>query len=569
MGKDLPTALISAARSGDQQAKDRLVAAYLPLLYNVVGRALDGHADVDDVVQETVLRMLRGLPELRDPERFRSWLVAIAMNEIRQNWRERQSGAMPADRLDDAYDLPDPRADFVELTILELGLTGQRRQVAEATRWLDEDDRALLSLWWLETAGHLSRAEVAAALELTPQHTAVRVQRMKAQLEAARVVVGALAADPPCVLLEDLVAGWDGVPSALWRKRLARHARECTVCSGHGSGLVPAEGLLVGLALVPVAAAAGAGAAPELLAAAGLAPLGQFPTGGVPTLDQHATAGATAPELVATTAHLRVPDADAHADALGAGRAERRRVQARRRRRNSAIAAVVAVAALGTGGAAVHLYTDGEDRDATTVTADAPAPRTEVPTSAAASPSASASPSPSASPSASTSPSPSRTPKAKPTKSTPPPPAPSSAPRAPKPTQPAPAPAAPAGTAAQVTELVNAERAKAGCGPVSVNELLNTAAQRHSADMAARDYFSHTSPDGTDPGDRITAAGYRWSTYGENIAKGQRTPADVMKAWMNSPGHRANILNCSFKEIGVGKQESGDGPVWTQKFGAR
>nr|MDT0526233.1 RNA polymerase [Streptomyces sp. DSM 41633] len=142
-------------------------------------------------------------------------------NEIRRHWREGQAGTVSADRLDDAYDLPDPRADFVEVTILRLGLTGQRRQVAEATRWLDEDDRALLSLWWLETAGQLSRAEVAAAMELSPQHTAVRVQRMKAQLEAARVVVGALAADPPCILLEDMTAGWDGVPSALWRKRLA------------------------------------------------------------------------------------------------------------------------------------------------------------------------------------------------------------------------------------------------------------------------------------------------------------------------------------------------------------
>ncbi|MER8265507.1 sigma-70 family RNA polymerase sigma factor [Streptomyces griseus] len=534
MGKDHPTALITAAQGGDQQAKDQLVSAYLPLLYNVVGRALDGHADVDDVVQETVLRMLRGLPELRDPERFRSWLVAIAMNEIRTHWRDRQSGAIPADRLDTAYDLPDPRADFVEVTILELGLTGQRRQVAEATRWLDEDDRALLSLWWLETAGHLSRAEVAAALELSPQHTAVRVQRMKAQLEAARVVVGALAAEPPCVLLEDIAAGWDGVPSALWRKRLARHARECTVCSGYRSGLVPAEGLLVGLALVPVAAA-GAGAAPELLT---------------------------------TAAHLQAPGPDPHG--AGAGRAERRRVQARRRRRNSAIAAVVAVAALGTGGTAVHLYTDGDGQDATTVTADAPAPRSQAPTSASptSSPSLSPTPTSSPSPSASPSPSPSRTPKAKPKTSAPAPPAPTTAP-APDPDPPAPAPPAPAGTAGQVTDLVNAERAKEGCGPVTVNDQLNTAAQRHSADMEANDYFSHTSQDGRDPGDRITAAGYRWSTYGENIAKGQQTPADVMRSWMDSPGHRANILNCSFKEIGVGKQNSGGGPVWTQVFGAR
>ncbi|RLV71367.1 RNA polymerase ECF-subfamily sigma factor [Streptomyces sp. CBMAI 2042] len=538
MGKDHGTALIAAARNGDQEAKDRLVAAYLPLLYNVVGRALNGHADVDDVVQETVLRMLRSLPELRDPERFRSWLVAIAMNEIRRHWREGQSGTVSAGRLDDAYDLADPRADFVELTILRLGLTGQRRQVAEATRWLDEDDRALLSLWWLETAGQLSRAEVAAALELSAQHTAVRVQRMKAQLEAARVVVGALAADPPCVLLEDILAGWDGVPSALWRKRLARHARECTVCSGHGSGLVPAEGLLVGLALVPVAGAAGA---------------------------------AVAPELLTTAAHLTVDSA------AGAGRAERRRGQVRRRRRNSAIAAVVAVAALGTGGAAVHLYTDGEERDATTLSAGVPTDGATLPTSAtpsptrtAPSPSASAS---SASPSASASPSksPSRKPKPKPspTKSIRHP-APSTSAPAPKPPPPpAPAPAPPASEGGQVLQIVNTERAKEGCGPVTSNDLLATAAQRHSADMAAQDYFSHTSLDGRDPGDRITAAGYRWSTYGENIAKGQRTPADVMRAWMDSPGHRANILNCSFKEMGIGKVDSGGGPVWTQKFGAR
>lgn len=538
MGKDHGTALIAAARNGDQEAKDRLVAAYLPLLYNVVGRALNGHADVDDVVQETVLRMLRSLPELRDPERFRSWLVAIAMNEIRRHWREGQSGTVSAGRLDDAYDLADPRADFVELTILRLGLTGQRRQVAEATRWLDEDDRALLSLWWLETAGQLSRAEVAAALELSAQHTAVRVQRMKAQLEAARVVVGALTADPPCVLLEDILAGWDGVPSALWRKRLARHARECTVCSGHGSGLVPAEGLLVGLALVPVAGAAGA---------------------------------AVAPELLTTAAHLTADSA------AGAGRAERRRGQVRRRRRNSAIAAVVAVAALGTGGAAVHLYTDGEERDATTLSAGVPTDGATLPTSAAPSPTTTA-PSPSASassasPSASASPSksPSRkpTPKPSPTKSTRPP-APSTAAPSPKPPPPpAPAPAPPASEGGQVLQIVNTERAKEGCGPVTSNDLLATAAQRHSADMAAQDYFSHTSLDGRDPGDRITAAGYRWSTYGENIAKGQRTPADVMESWMNSPGHRANILNCSFKEMGIGKVDSGGGPVWTQKFGAR
>ncbi|WP_225961714.1 CAP domain-containing protein [Actinomadura algeriensis] len=129
---------------------------------------------------------------------------------------------------------------------------------------------------------------------------------------------------------------------------------------------------------------------------------------------------------------------------------------------------------------------------------------------------------------------------------------------------------APAGgtTAARVVALVNAERAEKGCGPVRSNAQLTRAAQGHSADMAARGYFAHTSPDGDDPGDRITAAGYRWRSYGENIAKGQSSPESVMRSWMNSPGHRANILNCGFDEIGVGVVTSG-GPYWTQAFGSR
>ncbi|TDD78023.1 CAP domain-containing protein [Actinomadura darangshiensis] len=127
--------------------------------------------------------------------------------------------------------------------------------------------------------------------------------------------------------------------------------------------------------------------------------------------------------------------------------------------------------------------------------------------------------------------------------------------------------AAPAGgVAAQVIALVNKERAKQGCRAVTSDGRLTKAAQAHSSDMARRGFFEHTNPDGKDPGDRITAAGFRWSTYGENIAKGQPTPSAVMKAWMNSPGHRANILNCGFAEIGVGVVKSG-GPYWTQDFG--
>lgn len=157
------TALVEAARAGDAEARDALVRAYLPLVHNIVGRALDGHADTDDIVQETMVRALDGLTGLRDPDRFRSWLVAIAMNGIRRRWRERQQAPVPG--LDRAADLADPAAgDFTEVTILRLGLSGQRRDVARATRWLDEDDRELLALWWLEAAGELTRAELAEGL---------------------------------------------------------------------------------------------------------------------------------------------------------------------------------------------------------------------------------------------------------------------------------------------------------------------------------------------------------------------------------------------------------------------
>ncbi|WP_406471327.1 CAP domain-containing protein [Streptomyces hirsutus] len=121
------------------------------------------------------------------------------------------------------------------------------------------------------------------------------------------------------------------------------------------------------------------------------------------------------------------------------------------------------------------------------------------------------------------------------------------------------------GAVARVVEIVNAERSKAGCSPVEVNTTLTEAAQKHSEDMAASGNMSHTGSDGSSPDDRITRAGYSWSTYGENVAYGYSTPEQVMAGWMASPGHKENILNCAFKEIGVGLAQPGD--YWTQNFG--
>ncbi|SMQ13785.1 Uncharacterized conserved protein YkwD, contains CAP (CSP/antigen 5/PR1) domain [Streptomyces sp. Ag82_O1-12] len=124
------------------------------------------------------------------------------------------------------------------------------------------------------------------------------------------------------------------------------------------------------------------------------------------------------------------------------------------------------------------------------------------------------------------------------------------------------------GPEAQVLALVNKERVGAGCSPVTANDRLTRAADDYSDVMASSGVMSHTGPDGSTMTTRVEAAGYQWSTLGENIARGQADAASVMKSWMNSPGHRANILNCSFKELGVGVHFGDGGPWWTQDFGA-
>ncbi|WP_420710693.1 sigma-70 family RNA polymerase sigma factor [Streptomyces sp. H-KF8] len=601
---------VEAARRGDMRAQDELVSAYLPLVYNIVGRALNGHPDVEDVVQETMLRALGSLNSLMDPGSFRSWLVAITMNQIRHHWRaESQGRAAPVGSgLHDAHDVADPGADFVDLTILRLGLEGQRREAAEATRWLEPDDQDLLSLWWLEAAGELTRAEVAAALELSPQHTAVRVQRMKAQLETARLVVRAMSAQPRCVLLDEMTMAWDGVPSALWRKRIARHARDCTVCAGFQSGLVPAEGLLVGLGLVPVTAGLLAALAALADGTAETAPM---------SFAGHATPkpgdGPAEPYGDASAGSYGDGPAEPYGDAGGpaftgspaetlgtvevgrrrTNRGENRptgdratgpagsRAQKRARKRRSRNIAAVAAALLVTGGAIsgwALLTPDGAADKVRSASTGAPegtasepsSPDPSVSSSPSGSASASPSPSASASQDASRKPKPSATPSADAprTKSAAPAPAQpektATRPQAAPTTASAPAAAPGGGNADRVLALANTERAAAGCSPVTLDNRLNKAAQLHSEDMSANDYFSHTGQNGSSFVDRVTAQGYP-SPGAENIARGQSSAASVMEAWMNSEGHRANILNCSLKTMGVGVVTSDW--TWTQVFG--
>ena len=129
---------------------------------------------------------------------------------------------------------------------------------------------------------------------------------------------------------------------------------------------------------------------------------------------------------------------------------------------------------------------------------------------------------------------------------------------------------APAQTA-RVLELTNAERARAGLAPLTLNTQLTQAAQQYSEVLATDGCFAHTCGPVPDMTQRDAQAGYTgWTTVGENIAAGYPTPEAVVNGWMESPGHRANILNPDYRELGIGLASGGKyGAYWTQEFGSR
>ncbi len=125
-----------------------------------------------------------------------------------------------------------------------------------------------------------------------------------------------------------------------------------------------------------------------------------------------------------------------------------------------------------------------------------------------------------------------------------------------------------------LVNLVNTAREKGcQCGdtyfppapPVAWNDLLEKAAAAHSKDMLVNKYFSHTGPDGANAGIRLERVGYPWKTYGENIASGYASEQTVVEDWLKSPSHCKNIMNKSYREMGVARA----GNIWTQKFGTR
>ena len=121
--------------------------------------------------------------------------------------------------------------------------------------------------------------------------------------------------------------------------------------------------------------------------------------------------------------------------------------------------------------------------------------------------------------------------------------------------------------AVEILNLVNQERSKNGLQPLTLSEKLTSIANTQAQDMASKNYFSHTSPTYGSPFDMLKRFGVSYSYAGENIAAGQRSATEVMNAWMNSSGHRANILNANYTQLGVGYTQGGSyGTEWVQLF---
>ncbi|WP_326949011.1 sigma-70 family RNA polymerase sigma factor [Amycolatopsis sp. NBC_01307] len=573
---------VVAARAGDSTALDALVAAYLPLVYSIAGRALSSDADVDDVVQETMLRVLRGIETLREPARFRSWLVAVTINQIREHHRRRSAAPDPLAEYDER---PDPGAEFAEIALARLHIAEQRREVDEAARWLDPADRELLALWTLERAGHLTRTEVAEALRLDAHLVTVRVSRLKTRLETIRPLVRALTAEPRCARLDQASSGWSGRPGPLWRKRFLRHVEECARCRRETDDAVPVDRILTGAALLVLPAgylpqllanlwdvvsgpaaggpiAAGGGAAGGSAAGGGAA--GGSAAGGGAVSGAAAgsgvAAGAGAGSAASAAAGTGVA---AGAGAATAGSAVAAGALARFLATKPFLAAAGAaiVCALGVAGAVV-LSPHGQPVQPPAALSGgtsepAPAPVTEPGTTAASSSVPVASTSAPASTQASSTP----------TAAAPPPPS-SAKPRVLTPEE-------------RVLALINDQRAAAGLPALRMDPALVTGAAAHNRVMAGGCGLSHQCPGEAPLGDREHAAGAQWTSAGENIGTGgpvadatdpiARMALGLTQSMIDekppNDGHRRNILSTSFTRIGIVVTRDSRGSVWlTQDF---
>ena len=551
----MDTARVQAARAGDPDALDAVAAQYLPLVYTIVRRSLRHSADVDDVVQDTMLHLVRGLGSLRDPERLRAWVVAVTVNQIRDHQRSVRTQRAPVS-FDERADIPDPRGEFVEHTLIQLDVSGQRRETQQAAQWLDPEHRELLTLWWLEASGHLTRPELVDALQADPHHVAVRVSRMKEQLDFSRRIVRALTLAPRCQELDEVAFDWDGETSSVWRKRFARHVRECPDCAASAGGLIAPERLLAGLALLPLPAA---------------------------------YAGFRVASLFIEPA--------AEPEPANSGSGRRRRGSHRGGKAGAKATGFAAAKPIGIAFAAIAIVAVGaavaenlhakQDTVAITTTS----------TGSAITPSGRATPSTLVFPTISVSQGP--TTPAKPTSAPATSNKPTVAPTSAVATSPSAAPhtsapvvatsSAAGGTgsnsetaAQQVLDVINQARAQNGLKAYTMStDLINSASGHNTQMMENGCGLSHQCPGEPALGDRETAAGVQWTAAGENIGDGgpvddsQSSIAQMAVSLTNSmlaeqppnDGHRLNILSSSYTEVGIAVTRDSSGTVWmTQDF---
>ncbi|GAA4812580.1 DUF1566 domain-containing protein [Streptomyces ziwulingensis] len=230
--------LVAAARRGDRDAQETLVRRLLPLVYNVVGRALTRRPDVDRVAHEAMLRAMRDLPAPGLAHGVRTEVVRGAL---------RLAAEPPAAR-GGAEESP---VEFDELASARTSSSRQHRELIQAGRWLDRDSRIVWSLWWLKTADEMPWADVTSVLGGSAAEAEARVRVMLGQLETGRTVVAALDVSR-CDELAWCAAGWDGRPGTVWRERFAGHVRCCADCSALTLGRVAPEVLVADDVLVPV-----------------------------------------------------------------------------------------------------------------------------------------------------------------------------------------------------------------------------------------------------------------------------------------------------------------------------
>lgn len=242
MDEDEPD-LARAARDGDREALHELLRQYVPLVHDLVARAVGHPGDAAEVTRQVAVRVAADLPDLERPGRFRSWLMTIALHEIADHFRRRGT---------ELADQPEPGDSTTDLD-----QTGQPRpwlDLEQAGRWLDQEYRNLLALWWQECAGRVTRAQIADALELGEAQTALRLQRMREQLEQCRPAVAALRRRPRCAGLDEACSGWPGFADPRWREQITQHVRTCVICLRQAQDQPSAARLIAGSAPLPVPA---------------------------------------------------------------------------------------------------------------------------------------------------------------------------------------------------------------------------------------------------------------------------------------------------------------------------